>query len=214
MTKCLYSTKVFIIIPSLFLLAILAGCNGGDVQVKPGEGAYTGMVATPTSISITPVSPSIVNGSSKQFVATGTFLDNTTQNLTTQVTWSSSNTDVATINPSGLATSIAAGSTTITATWGSMSESTTLTVTLTGSATLAWDAPTTYEDGTPVTDLAGFKIYYGTSSGNYTSIIDVGNITTYVINTLASGTYYFAVTAYYTSGNQSGYSNEASKTIQ
>ncbi|MEW6417438.1 MAG: fibronectin type III domain-containing protein [Nitrospirota bacterium] len=82
------------------------------------------------------------------------------------------------------------------------------------SATLTWDAPTTNADGTPLTDLGGYKIYYGTSSGNYSVVIDVGNVTTYKIEGLSPGIYYFAVTAYDTSGNESEYSNEVSKKIE
>ena len=82
------------------------------------------------------------------------------------------------------------------------------------SATLGWTAPTTNTDGTPLTDLAGFKIYYGTTSGTYTSNVDTGNVTGYVINGLTVGlTYYFAVTAYDSAGNNSGYSNQVSKII-
>ena len=82
------------------------------------------------------------------------------------------------------------------------------------SATITWDAPTTNADGTPLTDLAGYKLYYGTSSGNYSVAIDVGNVTTFKVDGLSSGTYYFAVTAYDASGNESDYSNEVSKTIK
>jgi hypothetical protein len=82
------------------------------------------------------------------------------------------------------------------------------------SVTLAWNAPTTNTDGNPLTDLVGYKLHYGTSSGNYTRVIDVGNVETYKIEGLQSGTYYFAVTAYNTSGNESDYSNEVSKTIK
>jgi hypothetical protein len=84
----------------------------------------------------------------------------------------------------------------------------------TGSATLAWDAPVTNTDGTPLTDLAGYKIYFGASSGNYTSVIDVGNVTKYTVTNLSSGTYYFAVVSYDIAGIESDYSNEAGKTIQ
>ena len=83
----------------------------------------------------------------------------------------------------------------------------------TSNVTLQWDAPTTNVDGTPLTDLAGYKVYYGNESGNYTNNIDVNNITTYEITNLADGTYYFAVTAYDTSGNESDYSNEVNKTL-
>ncbi len=84
-------------------------------------------------------------------------------------------------------------------------------------AKLEWDAPTTNEDGTPLTDLKGYKLYYGTSSGDYTGSIDIGDTTSVEIATIidsiydtlpTSGTVCFAVTAYDTLGNESDYSNE------
>jgi concanavalin A-like lectin/glucanase superfamily protein/Big-like domain-containing protein len=71
---------------------------------------------------------------------------------------------------------------------------------------LAWD---------PKTDsgLAGYKVYYGTSSRSYGTPINVGNVTTYSVTGLNSGTYYFTVTAYYTSGSETGFSNEVSTTV-
>jgi len=80
-------------------------------------------------------------------------------------------------------------------------------------ATLTWDPPTTNTDGTSLTDLAGYKVYYGTTSGNYTASTDVGNVTTYTVSDLPPQVYYFAITAYDTVGNESDYSNEAYKTI-
>ena len=80
--------------------------------------------------------------------------------------------------------------------------------------TLSWIPPTTRADGTPLTDLAAYKIYFGTSSGNYTQNIDVGNVTSYTVTNLSTGTaYYFATTAYDASNNESSFSNEVSKTI-
>jgi hypothetical protein len=82
------------------------------------------------------------------------------------------------------------------------------------SAILTWEAPTTNSDGTILTDLDGYKVYYGTSPGTYGTPLNVGNVTTYTIGNLSSGTtYYFAVTAIDISGNESDYSNEVSKTI-
>lgn len=79
---------------------------------------------------------------------------------------------------------------------------------------IAWTAPTTNTDGSTLTDLDGYKIHYGTASGIYTQTIDVGNVTTYEVMGLNEGsTYYFATTAYDTSGNESTYSNEVSKTV-
>ena len=65
--------------------------------------------ATLQSIAVTPANPSVAKGLTQQFTATGTFSDNSTQNLTAQVTWASATTAVATINSSGLATAIATG---------------------------------------------------------------------------------------------------------
>lgn len=86
-------------------------------------------------------------------------------------------------------------------------------------ATLSWIPPTTHVDGTPLTDLVGYKVYYGTASGTYTQVVDAGltatpSTPTYtVINLVTGNTYYFAVTAYNTSGNESSYSNEVSKSF-
>jgi hypothetical protein len=83
-----------------------------------------------------------------------------------------------------------------------------------GQAILSWNPPAKNVDGTPLTDLAGYKVYYGTASGNYSQNINVGNITTYTVQNLTDGiTYYFTATAYDTSNNESSYSNEVSKTI-
>jgi len=83
----------------------------------------------------------------------------------------------------------------------------------TGIVTLSWSAPTTNTDGTPLTDLAGYNVYYGPSSGNYTNSYNAGMSTSYTINNLPAGTYYFVVTAYNAAGYASTFSNEASKTI-
>ena len=85
----------------------------------------------------------------------------------------------------------------------------------TGSATLSWTEPTENTDGTPITDLAGYHIYYGTSQGALTSTVTiaVATETSYVVSGLAPGTYYFTVVAYNTAGVDSPRSNMASKTI-
>jgi fibronectin type 3 domain-containing protein len=85
----------------------------------------------------------------------------------------------------------------------------------TGIATLSWDAPILNTDGTALGDLAGYKIYYGTSASQLTQQITISGTetTSYVVSGLASGTYYFAVTAYASDGTESSQSNVASKTI-
>lgn len=80
-----------------------------------------------------------------------------------------------------------------------------------GKAVLSWDA--NHE-----ADLAGYKVYYGTASRSYGPAIDVGKTATplapsYSISLPNDGTYFFAVTAYDTQGNESALSAEVSKTI-
>lgn len=99
-----------------------------------GNTTLTVTGATLTTLKVTPVNPSISVGNSKQFIATGTFSDLTTQILTTSVTWTSSTLSVATMNPngqltSGLATGVAVGTSFITATKGVITDNTQLTVT-------------------------------------------------------------------------------------
>ena len=84
-----------------------------------------------------------------------------------------------------------------------------------GRATLSWVPPTQRDDGSPLLGLAGFRIYYGTSPGNYPNQVKITNpgITTVVIENLPPGTYYFVATAYDAAGVESGYSAIVSKTI-
>ena len=84
-----------------------------------------------------------------------------------------------------------------------------------GSATLAWTAPTARTDGSPLTDLAGYKIYYGRMSGVYDYQININNpgILTYAVENLVSGNWYFALTAYDSKGIESDRSGEAIRKI-
>ena len=83
-------------------------------------------------------------------------------------------------------------------------------------ATLSWVPPTENTDGSPLTDLAGYKIYYGTTAGNYPNVITIDNpgIATYIIDNLPPGyTYYFVITSFDSFGQESEYSDVGSKTI-
>jgi Fibronectin type III domain len=86
----------------------------------------------------------------------------------------------------------------------------------TASATLSWIAPTTNTNGSALTNLGGFKIYYGAAPNQLTSTIALSNpgVATYVIDGLPVGTtYYFAITAVTTAGIESAESPVVSKTI-
>lgn len=95
---------------------------------------FTISIVQLVEITITPANPAIANGTTQQFTATGTYSDGSTQDLTSSVTWASSNNAVATISNAlvskGLASGVGAGSTTISATLNAVSGSTTLMVTL------------------------------------------------------------------------------------
>jgi hypothetical protein len=84
-----------------------------------------------------------------------------------------------------------------------------------GSATISWTPPTQYEDGSVLTDLAGYKIYYGNESGDYRTSIQIDNpgIAIYVVEYLSPNTYYFVLTAINGSGVESQYSNEVRKQV-
>ena len=78
---------------------------------------------------------------------------------------------------------------------------------------LAWSAPTTNEDGTPLEDLAGYKLYFGNQSRQYTQVITLGSDTTAELANLQSGTYYVTVTAFDIYGNESDFANEINHTF-
>ncbi len=84
-----------------------------------------------------------------------------------------------------------------------------------GSASLSWTPPTENTDGSTITDLAGFRIQYGTSASALTQTIQVANpgVASYVVTGLSSGTWHFAVRAYNSGGAESANSSVATKTI-
>jgi hypothetical protein len=85
-----------------------------------------------------------------------------------------------------------------------------------GGVTLSWTAPSQNTDGSALTDLAGYRIYYGTSTAALTQMIQVSGVgvSSYVIENLAPSTYYFAVRAYTSGGAESTNSNTVSKIVQ
>jgi len=84
-----------------------------------------------------------------------------------------------------------------------------------GSATLSWTPPTQNTDGSALGTLAGYSVYYGTSSTTMTTKVAITNpgLTSYVVGNLGSGTYYFGITANTSTGAESEMSNVGSKTV-
>jgi trimeric autotransporter adhesin len=112
--------------------------NGGTCSIFAKVGSVSGsfgLTVAPglISIAVTPASPSIAPGTTQQLIAIGTYTDNSTRNLTSSASWTSSNNAVATVSSTsptaGLAKAIASGNTTITAASGTVSGTSVLTVT-------------------------------------------------------------------------------------
>jgi fibronectin type III domain protein len=85
----------------------------------------------------------------------------------------------------------------------------------TGSVTLSWTAPYTNTNGTPVTNLAGYRIVYGTSLAALTQSVTIPGqgLTNYVIDNLTPGTWYFAIASYNSDGTESALTPIVSTTI-
>jgi hypothetical protein len=84
-----------------------------------------------------------------------------------------------------------------------------------GAATLDWMPPTENSDGSVLTNLAGYTVYYGTSPDSLTESVKVTNpgLTAYTVSNLPSGTWYFAVTSYSSAGVESVRTGTVSTTI-
>lgn len=143
----------------------------------------------------------------------------------TELSWSSSNADLCTASGGWSGEKAAAGTQSV----GPLEQSTTYSLSCSGTGgttmdmisvsindqvSLTWQAPQENEDGSALTDLAGYRVYYGLTSGNYTDSlsIDSSDATSHSM-TLSSGSYYFAMTAVDADGNESGYSNEVVKSV-
>ena len=148
----------------------------GSPAVVPLQG--TGNANGLKSISVTPTNPSIAAGSTLQFIATGQFANGSTENLTGSVTWGTSASTVASISATGLATGVGAGQTLITATLGTISGSTTLTVT-----------PATYSIGGTISGLTGSGLVLQNNGGNNLAIAAGATSFTFTNPIPAGGTY-------------------------
>ena len=149
------------------LALLLQGCSS-----SPSGAPSTTQSAPPTiaSLNVSPANPSAVAGKGQQFTATGNYSNGSQQDLTKTASWSSSNTSVSTIDASGMAATIQAGSTTISATFGSVSGSTTLTV-VASAPSITSLTPNSGTVGTPVTvSGTNFGAAQGTNTVTFNGI--------------------------------------------
>ena len=212
---------------ALVLLGLTA-CGGGDaVSVNPGTATVNEAVPTtsPTAtISGTPMT-GITVGTNYSFTPTASDSDGGKLVFSIQNPPSWASFDTTTGRLSGSPKITDTGTTLnilITATDGTAKASLaafSITVTATpvtpGTATVSWVAPTQNVNGTALTDLAGYNVYYGTNSASLNQKAAVSNAgaTAYIVNGLTTGTWYFAVTSYTSSGVESARSPLSSKTI-
>ena len=86
----------------------------------------------------------------------------------------------------------------------------------TGSLTVNWSAPNTNSDGSTLTNLAGYRISYGTSASSLTQTVDLTNpsLSSYMIDSLTSGTWYFSMKSYTSAGVESLATAVVSATVQ
>jgi len=152
-----------------------------------GTASLTVSAATLVSIAVTPASSSMAVGTTKQYTATGTFSDSSSQDITAVAVWTSSTPATATVNAQGLASSVATGSTTIGAAFGSVSGSTGLTVSTAHLVSIAvspanpriekgtsikFTATGTFSDGSVATNLSG--VSWKSSKPNLASVRSSG----------------------------------------
>jgi len=222
---------------SLNITGLLEGSYSAPITIT-APGSTNGSQQVPVTLTLTPPPSTIglnqanlswtfaegtTNSGSQTFNITNTGAGTLTWSAAEGASWLTLNatsgtttteTDVitVTVNPAGLTPNVYTAPITITASGATNSPQqvlATLAVTArtSGKAILTWDPNTE-------SDLTGYKVYVGTTSRSYGPPVDVGKVTTFeIINLQAGKTYYFAVTAYDNSGNESGYSNEANKSI-
>lgn len=209
--------------------SVLAGCGGGSSSSGTGASSATDQNSPVTAqnqrprISGTP--PSTINaGDTYQFQPSASDADGdalafqisnlpswaTFNPVSGALTGTPTSADVGTTSNIVISVSDGLTSTTLAA------FSVAVTQISTGSATISWLPPTENTDGSALTDLAGYHIYYGTSATALTQTVTITNpgLTAYVIENLAAATWYFVVRAYTADGTESASSNVASKTIQ
>jgi hypothetical protein len=176
----------------------LAACGGG------ADSSSTAATAGDTDTAIAPVQPNVGMIDRSQGLGE-------TEN-SAAVASTSAPTTAATTPTSGSGSS-GAGTTTV----APVSKATTpvKVATTNGVATLDWMPPTQNSDGSVLTNLAGYTVYYGTSPNDLSQSVKVSNpgLSAYTVTGLNSGTWYFAITSYSADGVESSRTNTVTTTI-
>lgn len=183
----------------LLVVKCLAGCGGGAATVASPARTATAAVGVP--FEFTPA----VGG------ASGANVTYTASNLPSWASFDEATGRIGGTPPPG--SEGVYGDIVVTANDGGNVTSVSVTIEVISqgdaSISLSWTAPLENEDGSVLSDLAGYVIYYGTSAGDYDSYVRITNasITTYVLEGLTPGTYYLVATAVNSAGVESRFSN-------
>ena len=217
--------------PGLVLIALsaaaLSGCGGGDDESAPASGTAQPPAPPPSGGSnhaptISGTAPGAVNASSAyDFMPASADADGDVLafSIANKPEWATFSTSTGRLSGTPAAADVGTYSNiSISVSDGHASTALSpfaiaVTAISNGRATLSWTAPTENTDGSTLSNLAGYRIRYGTSAGALTQtiLIDNASVTTYVVEDLAPATWYFAVTAVNSTGSESAYSNVANK---
>lgn len=201
----------------------LAACFGGSKQAEPdpGAGAPPPPAANRAPTISVPASFDAVVGSAVTITPSAADPDGDTlvYSVTNRPAWMSFSTQTGVLAGTPQAGDVGNYNVMITVSDGQLQASDQAAITVSGAvagrATLSWEAPLQRVDGSPLTNLAGFKLYYGTSAGDLSNVIQVADpgARSHVIDNLTVGTWFFAASAYDQGGIESARSNVASKII-
>ena len=225
---------------TILLTLMLAACSGDDGGTsKPAAtngssnttGSTTGTTNTGGSTSTTPTTSLAISGApNRQVIANQSYWFRPTARgaagavmkfgISNKPPWSVVNSATGEVMGTPQSTDVGAyHGVTVTVTAGTQMRALSFDIEVvqvgTNSLMISWLAPTENEDGTPLTNLAGYRIRYGIQSGNYSSEVKIDNagLATYVINGLAAGTYYLVLSAVNANGGESTPSNEAQANV-
>jgi len=207
---------------AIFAAVALAGCGGGGGEGEKTSAPATGANSAPT-IQGSP-GTSIAAGQPYNFQPTASDADGDTLtfSIENKPAWASFNASTGKISGTPTASDVATYSSirvTVSDGQGGSASTAMFAITVTdigtGIVTLNWTPPTQNDDGSVLTDLAGYEVRYGKDQANLDRSVQLTNpsLNTYMVDSLTSGTWFFAVRSINRAGIGSAISNMASKTI-
>jgi hypothetical protein len=208
---------------SAITLLVLAGCGGGGESAgSPAPPPPPGASNSPPTISGQAVA-AVIAGQPYTFTPTASDPngDTLTFSIRNRPAWANFNTSTGQLsgtptgtqtgNYSNITIEVSDGQTSV----GLSPFSIRVNAVASGFAMLSWTIPTQRVDGSQLANLAGFRVYYGDAPFTYTEMVTLNNagLTSFLVENLAAGTWYFSVTAVDSAGVESPLSESAQKTI-